>query len=61
MYDKKFIVTKDEDVANKLLAQKFKLVSAMAGVYTFVNETSEKFSFDVFDMSKVHFTDKLCL
>lgn len=61
MYDKKFIVTKDEDTANKLLAQKFKLVSAMAGVYTFVNEISENFTFDKFDVKKLHFTNNLHL
>ena len=61
MYDKKFIITKDEDVANKLLAQKFKLVSAMAGVYTFVNEISENFTFDKFDVKKLHFTNNLHL
>ena len=61
MYDKKFIVTKDEDIANKLLAQKFKLVSAMAGVYTFVNEIPENFTFDKFDVKKLHFTNNLHL
>ena len=40
----KFIVTKDEYTANKLLAYKFKLVSTIAGVYTFVNDS--KLSFD---------------
>ena len=61
MNDKKFVVTKDEATANKMLAYKFKLVSAIAGVYTFVNETPEKFSFDVFDVKKLHFTDNLHL
>lgn len=61
MNDKKFIITKDEVVANKMLAHKFKLISAISGTYTFVNVAPEKFSFDAFDISKVHFTDKLCL
>ena len=61
MNDKKFIVTKDEATANKMIAYKFKLVSAIAGVYTFVNEAPEKFSFDVFDVKKLHFTNKLHL
>ena len=57
----KFIVTKDEYTANKLLAHKFKLVSTIAGVYTFVNETPQNFSFDIFDVKKICFTNKLCL
>ena len=61
MNDKKFIVTKDEAMANKMIAHKFKLVSTIAGVYTFVNETPEKFSFDAFDVKKLHFTNNLHL
>ena len=61
MNDKKFIVTKDEKVANQMIAHKFKLISAIAGVYTFVNQVPDKFSFDIFDTNKVHFTDKLSL
>ena len=61
MNNKKFIVTKDESIVNYMLAHKFKLVSAISGTYTFANQAPEKFSFDAFDMNKVHFTDKLCL
>ena len=61
MNDKKFIVTKDECVANKMLAYKFKLVSAISGVYTFINQSPEKFSFDESDVKKVHFTNNLHL
>ena len=61
MNDKKFIITKDECVANKMLANKFKLVSAMSGVYTFINQSPEKFSFDESDVKKVHFTNNLHL
>lgn len=61
MNDKKFIVTKDEAIANYMIAHKFKLISAIAGTYTFVNQAPEKFSFDAFDMAQVRFTDKLCL
>ena len=57
----KFIVTKDEYTANKLLAYKFKLVSTIAGVYTFVNEVPQNFSFDIFDVKKICFTNNLCL
>ena len=57
----KFIVTKDEYIANKLLAHKFKLVSTIAGVYTFVNDTPKNFSFDTFDVKQIFFTNNLCL
>ena len=61
MNDKKFVVTNDEATANKMIAYKFKLVSTIAGVYTFINETPEKFSFDMFDVKKLHFTNNLHL
>lgn len=57
----KFIVTKDEHTANKLLTHEFKLVSTIGGVYTFVNEAPQNFSFDIFDVKKIYFTNKLCL
>ena len=59
MNNKKFVVTKDESVANKMIAHKFKLISAISGVYTFINEVPEKFTFDMSDVKKIHFTDKL--
>jgi hypothetical protein len=58
---KKFIITKDESMSNKLIAHGFLLLSNIAGVYTFVNETPEKFSFDMFDVKKLHFTNNLHL
>ena len=61
MNDKKFIVTKDEATANKLLAHHFKLISTIAGVYTFVNDAPEKFNFNAFDVKKLHFTNNLHL
>lgn len=61
MNSKKFIITKDEAIANQLIAHKFKLMSNIAGVYTFVNNTPDKFNFDIFDVKKLHFTDKLHL
>ena len=59
MNNKKFVVTKDESMANKMIAHKFKLISAISGVYTFINEVPEKFTFDMSDVKKIHFTDKL--
>ena len=61
MDNKKFIVTTDVEIANKMIMQKFKLLSTVSGVYTFVNEAPQNFAFDSFDMGKVHFTNKLCL
>ena len=61
MSDKKFIVTKDDAVAHQMIAHKFKLISAIAGVYTFVNEPQKNFSFASFDMDKLRFTNKLSL
>ena len=61
MNEKKFIITKDESIANKMLAHKFKLVSAISGVYAFINQSPEKFSFDESDVKKVHFTNNLHL
>ena len=61
MDNKKFIVTTDMEIVNKMVAQKFKLLSTVGGVYTFVNETPQNFTFDAFDAKKVHFTNKLCL
>ena len=61
MNDKKFIITMDEFIANKMIANQFKLISANSGVYTFINKMPEKFSFNEFDVKKLHFTNKLHL
>ena len=61
MSDKKFIVTTDELMANKMIANQFKLVSANSGIYTFINQVPEKFSFNEFDVKKLHFTNNLHL
>lgn len=61
MSDKKFIVTKDEATANKMIANRFKLISDTAGVYVFINKIPETFSFSEFDVKKLHFTNNLHL
>ena len=61
MNDKKFIVTTDELMANKMISNQFKLVSANSGIYTFINKMPEKFSFNEFDVKKLHFTNNLHL
>ena len=61
MNDRKFIVTTDELMANKMIASQFKLISAHSGVYTFINKMPDKFSFDEFDVKRLHFTNNLHL
>ena len=61
MNDKKFIMTKDENIAKQMISCKFKLISAMAGIYIFINQAPENFTFDAFDVKQLHFTDKLHL
>jgi len=58
---KKFIITKDESMSNKLIAHGFLLLSNIAGTYTFVNKMPDKFSFDESDVKKIHFTNNLHL
>lgn len=59
MPQKKFIITKDESVSNTLLSHGFRLVSNISGTYTFINETTEKFSFSSIDTTKIYFTNIL--
>ena len=56
---KKFMVVQSESVANQLVANGFILLSSNCGTYTFINEGKENFNFAAFDMTKIHFTDKL--
>lgn len=58
---KKFIMTQDKTVCDKLVANGFCLLSENCGVYIFINQAPEKFSFDEFDVKKVHFTNNLHL
>ena len=59
MNNGKFIITKDETIANQMIANNFKLLSAIAGVYTFINDSHANFNFESFDLKKVCFTDKI--
>lgn len=56
---KKFIITQDKSMSDQLIAHGFLLLSNNCGVYTFVNEPQKNFSFDSFDLTKIHFTNKL--
>lgn len=55
---KKFIITKDKSMSNQLIAHGFLLLSSSCDTYVFVNEPQKNFSFDNYDMTKIHFTDK---
>ena len=58
---KKFIITKDESTANQLLACGFKLVSNVANVWTFMNNTPVNFNFNEIDKSKYSYSNTLFL
>ena len=58
---KKFIITKDESTANKLITCGFKLVSNMAGVWTFMNIAPANFSFTEIDKGKYSYSNILCI
>ena len=58
---KKFIITKDESTANKLMAFGFKLVSNVSGSWTFLNVAPKNFSFAEIDKKAYSYTDILCL
>ena len=58
---KNFIITQDKSVCDTLLASGFNLLSESYGVYTFVNEIKENFNFSSVDVTKIYFTDKLCI
>lgn len=57
--DKRFIVTQDKTVADKLMAAGFKLVSNLPGTWTFVNVAPTNFSFEAIDKKAIAFTNIL--
>ena len=59
MNSKKFIVTKDPNVA-KQLAATFKQINNTNGTWIFLNEVSASFNFAEFG-NKIAFTNILCL
>lgn len=58
MSQKKFVITRDEAIANQLLASGIRLLSNVSGTYTFVNDPA-KFNFKQFDKKSVCFTNNL--
>ena len=58
MNSKKFIITKDPEVA-KQLAATFKQINNFNGTWVFLNEVSTSFSFEQFDKTKFYYTNVL--
>lgn len=58
---KKFIITKDESTANKLIECGFQLVNTVSGSWTFLNIAPKNFSFAEIDKNAYSYTDILCL
>lgn len=58
---KKFIITQDNQTANKMIAAGFKLISHIGNNYTFVNQPPKNFNFEQFDMKKCSYTNMLSL
>ena len=58
---KKFIITKNETTANKLLTCGFQLVSANAGVWIFMNVVPTNFSFAEIDKKTYSYSNNLFL
>lgn len=56
---KNFIITKDKSISDQLIACGFLLLSNNCDTYVFVNESQKNFNFENFDMTKIHFTDKI--
>lgn len=59
--DKKFIKTTDRKTADQLIASGFRLVSQIGSVYTFLNEVSKNFNFDIVNEKKLIYDNKLSL
>ena len=57
--NKKFIITQDQQTANKMIVSGFHLVSNVNGTYTFVNEPSKHFIFEESEKKLVCYTNIL--
>lgn len=56
---KKFIMTKDKSVCDKLVANGFCLLSDVCGMYTLANVDNAHFNFEEIDIKKLIYTDRL--
>lgn len=58
---KNFIITKNEETANKLITAGFKLIKNNNGIWTFINGTVTNFNFEDIDKKTYTYSNKLCL
>lgn len=58
MNSKKFIITKDPEVAKKL-ATAFKQINSVNGMFMFINKAQTSFNFDQIDKTKFYYTNML--
>lgn len=56
---KKFIMTQDKSVCDKLVANGFYLLSDNCGTYTLTNADNINFNFEEIDIKKLVYTDRL--
>lgn len=56
---KKFIITQDKAVCDKLVASGFYLLSENCGTYTLANVGNVDFNFNEIDIKKIVYTDRL--
>lgn len=61
MKDKKFIFTYDKEVREQLITLGYIEVQTSAHFYMFVNNTKMNFAENDIDMSKVKFTNIMCV
>ena len=59
MKNTKFIIVKDEDIANKLISNGFQMISKTNDIYTFMNIIPQHFKFDEINIKKLVYTDRL--
>ena len=56
---KKFIMTQDKLVCDKLIENGFYLLSDICGTYTLANTGNVNFNFEEIDIKKLVYTDRL--
>lgn len=59
MKNAKFIIVRDEAIANQLISGGFQMVSKTNDMYTFMNVIPRHFNFEEIDIKKLVYTDKL--
>lgn len=59
MKNTKFIIVRDENIADKLVSSGFQMISKNNGIYTFMNAIPQHFNFEEIDIKKLVYTDRL--